>query len=279
MAIIRVPWKKQPQVAVKINRGNLLTQGLTFVYLPGVPEIIRGRMPTTQVGSIGAGTRGRSVAFDRSSAKVWYDGAVYAAAGPHSVFSLVTITSLASDQGILSKNSANMIPLNHGIENTTGRIFDYTYDTSSGARDAYWTSDVLTLAVGETATVGIDTDGYLQNPPRFYKNGIFETGTLRSGAFEQRLPQEVTDVPLAVGAYSAGSGFFSGSIYLVCRWNRRLSESEFKSLHADPWQLFAPRRVYVPPPGAAPSLPTLSASTYVTGSLTSTGWRPQVTAS
>jgi hypothetical protein len=43
-------------------------------------------------------------------------------------------------------------------------------------------------------------------------------------------------------------------------------------------RMFVPSPYYPISSAAAPSLPTLSASTYVTGSLTSTGWRPQVTA-
>lgn len=49
--------------------------------------------------------------------------------------------------------------------------------------------------------------------------------------------------------------------------------------YANPRIILPRRRVWTPKAGAAASLPTLSASTYVTGSLTSTGWRPQITAS
>jgi hypothetical protein len=62
-------------------------------------------------------------------------------------------------------------------------------------------------------------------------------------------------------------------------WNRALSASEVATYVENPWQLFAPRSIYIPAAAAAGGVPTLSASTYVTGSLTSTGWRPQVTAS
>lgn len=43
----------------------------------------------------------------------------------------------------------------------------------------------------------------------------------------------------------------------------------------NPWQLFAPRRIWVPQAGL---LPTLSLPTYAPGSLTATGFRPRVTA-
>lgn len=42
--------------------------------------------------------------------------------------------------------------------------------------------------------------------------------------------------------------------------------------------VFAPRKIYVPFAAAGPSLPTLSASTYKAGTLSSSGWTPQITA-
>ena len=47
----------------------------------------------------------------------------------------------------------------------------------------------------------------------------------------------------------------------------------------NPWSLFEPHRLFLPVSTGASSLPTLSAATYVPGSLTSSGFRPRVTAS
>jgi hypothetical protein len=63
-------------------------------------------------------------------------------------------------------------------------------------------------------------------------------------------------------------------------WNRELSNIERVSVGRNPWQLFErPSRRLWAPSGAAPSVPTLSASTYKPGTLTATGWQPRVTAS
>jgi hypothetical protein len=48
-------------------------------------------------------------------------------------------------------------------------------------------------------------------------------------------------------------------------------------LTANPWRLFQPRRIYIPTATAAASTYTLSAATYVPGSLTATGVTPRVT--
>lgn len=59
----------------------------------------------------------------------------------------------------------------------------------------------------------------------------------------------------------------------------RMTRAEAAAISANPWgELFAPRRIFVPM-SAGVSVPTLSAATYMPGSLTSSGFRPRVTAS
>ena len=76
---------------------------------------------------------------------------------------------------------------------------------------------------------------------------------------------------------TTGYGYQDG-VALVAIWDTNLSQAEANFWTANPWQLFAPQQIYIPTPAAA-VVPTLSASTYVPGSMTSTGWRPQITAS
>ena len=92
--------------------------------------------------------------------------------------------------------------------------------------------------------------------------------------------------PMYVGAGNAstGSNNFWGavaqySLFIAARGNIGIGRAiDLTRSPASPWQLFAPRRIPIPTPAAA-AVPTLSASTYVPGSMTSTGWRPQITAS
>lgn len=57
----------------------------------------------------------------------------------------------------------------------------------------------------------------------------------------------------------------------------RTPNVDLREYQGNPWALFAQRRIFVPT--TAPSgLPTLSASTYKAGTLTSSGWTPQITA-
>lgn len=84
----------------------------------------------------------------------------------------------------------------------------------------------------------------------------------------------------AIGAYwnnDTPSLYWNGAIFLAAAWARVLSDDEMIALYENPWQLFAPRRIWVPQAAIA-GLPTLSLPTYTPGSLTATGFRPRVTA-
>jgi Concanavalin A-like lectin/glucanases superfamily len=255
MLIRRVPWTRQPQGPVGIDWSNPLARGLTFCHVgTRNVELVMGQLPTTAVGSGTVGRHGRSIAYDGSAAKLWYDANTYPSAGDASVFALATVSSIGADQSILTKNGASNIALNFGIENTSGKIFNYRYDSTSGSYDVYSTSSALTLSAGETATIGVTNGPNLQSQVILYKNGVGEVASATAGA--NRVVPEVTDAPLSVGAYSAGSGFFSGQLFVVYRWGRILSQSEMAQLHANSWQLLAPRRIYIPTAAAAGGAPT-----------------------
>ena len=79
------------------------------------------------------------------------------------------------------------------------------------------------------------------------------------------------------GAFATAGASLDGG---VLAWAAVLGRAIHPSLFGPSLALFAPRQIIIPTAAAAASsLPTLSASTYVPGSLTSTGWRPQITAS
>lgn len=87
--------------------------------------------------------------------------------------------------------------------------------------------------------------------------------------------------PLIFGGYadSVNNAWCNVPAHDMRLYSRVLSPAEFADDYAAPWRMFAPleRRIWVP--SASSSLPTLSAATYMPGSLTSVGFRPRVTAS
>ena len=113
-------------------------------------------------------------------------------------------------------------------------------------------------------------------------NGVnTASGTLAAAAQSHTVGSTIAVGNLASPATAAQP--MRGPIHLCALINGALSDGEmahYGGPHALPllWQLFAPRRVWVPQ-AAITGLPTLSLPTYTPGSLTATGFRPRVTAS
>jgi hypothetical protein len=97
----------------------------------------------------------------------------------------------------------------------------------------------------------------------------FDSGGISTGnTTAAMLSQTDLDVQVAGSTYP---------VYAVAILTTKVDDAEAKSIIRNPWQLFAPRQIWIPS-SAASALPTLSFPTYVPGSLTSSAFRPRVTA-
>jgi hypothetical protein len=127
-----------------------------------------------------------------------------------------------------------------------------------------------TFAEGGSYTIVINhTNG---STPQIFVNGVDVTIT------GSNLTISSSAADLSVMAYRGGgtSNQLSGTLVWYAQGQRRLSEPQARALHVNPWQLFSPRRIWVPVTAAGSSLPTLSS--LIASLLTSTGGRLTVTA-
>jgi hypothetical protein len=108
---------------------------------------------------------------------------------------------------------------------------------------------------------------------RCYVDGVDVGGSSGHGAISQDGPSN--GVTLFDYVYRSTS---IGILYLAGVCSKAFSAQEIAQLSANPWQLFAPRQIWIPATAAASFNPTLSLPTYVPGSLTSSAFRPRVTA-
>jgi hypothetical protein len=131
-----------------------------------------------------------------------------------------------------------------------------------------------TFAAGDVLGVGFTRE--TTSTSQFYINGVAAATTL-VGNGSGGAPSAAVPMWLGDDVEAASGRRFLGSILLTLYFERQLSAPEMASLHANPWQLFAPRSIWVPV-SASSTNPTLSLPTYVPGSLTSSGFRPRVTA-
>lgn len=157
-----------------------------------------------------------------------------------------------------------------------GTEVSYATDTAASGTVGTHTGDFL---IGNHAAPSIPIrtfDGRMAELA-VYKNAVLTSGEIAALAFGSApimvRPQSLLHyVPMfgRGGTNSAEEDWVSGDSWAKS-WTNDVTV-------ADHPRIIYPRRrsdIWVPP---ATGLPTLSASTYVTGSLTSTGWRPRVTA-
>lgn len=103
-----------------------------------------------------------------------------------------------------------------------------------------------------------------------YINGKFEN-TLGTSGFSNLAPQ------LSDFWGDSFSQNVIGKKYLLQVWNRVLTADEVLQNYYAPWAVFRPRRIWVPVSAGGATTYTLSAPTYVPGSITSTGLTARVT--
>jgi hypothetical protein len=104
---------------------------------------------------------------------------------------------------------------------------------------------------------------------RCYVDGVDVGGSSVTGAISQDSP--VNGVTLFDYLYQNTS---IGILYLAGVCSKDFSASEVAQLSANPWQLFAPRQIWIPASGSISPVPTLSNPTAI--NITASSFQPRV---
>ena len=262
-------WVRQPQTGKDIDRENPLSRGLFAGFAnPKSPNI---RFGTLNSGGLLIVPAGPDVAFSNSTSTAtpaWTGNyspetteltvlvrAMRYGAQPDSGFGLaVTLVQVSGVQDpfqLFIKNAGERVRVN-----TT------TADTSDHAESSQdWVVNQLQTGVYTWAS------GEL---PKMYRNGSLATGTSTTYGVNPA----GTLKPSTSLRINNGSLRLNGAVSSVLIWNRALTPIEVAEVSANPWQLFAPRRIWVPV-SAASGAPTLAA--IAASNLTASGARLTVT--
>jgi len=284
--ILRPPWTRQPQVAVELDRNNALARSITH-FLPlngdrreliGGSQITYGASGATAPDSRGlvlattstTGARG-SVPLNLSASNVlsvsfwlWWD-----AFANDNLLAFEFTSNGSKTPGILNLRSFIVNP----NSSTSGGRFQV------GARGTFvaafrsfprftaqqWTHVALVLVL-DLVSNGLSAA---------WVNGVRQTLTTD---VSNSLTGTFSNDTLHLFSRESDALFGNGRLQnLAFRLGHFMTDDEARSEYENPWQLFAPRQIWVPYT-AAPAIPTLSAPTFVPGSLSTTGWRGRVTA-
>jgi hypothetical protein len=267
----RVPWTSQPQTRVQVNRA--IWPGKSQVFLPslqyagviGGVETLTADNPNAPFSIIRS--KGRVFGYRPNSstsfgeAYKWITGDIdIGPDGSMIWFGEWTNTAYGTllDYGGASWGLSLQVT-------TTTAVAQYVDNPTSAAYTA--TLSGVTIGVDYPFAIGLTKKG---NTIRVFFNKQSASTSSGNGGIRRSAGSGI--------GYNSGSAF--ARTYLSAVTSTVLSDSAMFSVLDNPWQLFAPqtRRIWGPSAGAG-GVPTLSASTYVPGSLTSTGWRPQITAS
>lgn len=194
----------------------------------------------------------------------WFDGltaitvgAVVLRQSTTSEHKTVTKWGIADNQSFLLSLSNGSSSVVWAIE-TTGGLGVWTSTHSTPAN----TPLVLGATWNSTANALVACNGLVQKPSA----GGF-------GALDAPLRNGST--VFQVGTDQENNGPLNGACGLVPIWGRALSEQELHSFTLNPWQLFEPRRIFVPMFVASSGVPVLSAATAF--NVTATTAQPRVT--
>lgn len=235
MLILRSPWDSQPQEALGIDWSNPITRGLIDWGTPVEPNGIAGVNSPTVVA------RRNGIAHKGNGSSSYFSKSVppLPIAYEVTMLALVHGASGAADSRIYAiGSSASATP------------FVSLQASASVAANAGFFSRL----VGGTA-INPSVVGFEDAAPHLLIGTAWATGNeLWVDGISVGSNNNTTDATaatldrIAVGALlrtSAGSYNASG-VLLRAAWNRRLSSAEIAGISANPWQLFEPRRIYIP---------------------------------
>lgn len=246
----RVPWTRQPQYPVGIDKHNPLTQALCFLWSPGLGRngvVLGPPMSMTTVTAVTRPTEKGQAAYLNADNQSYESAAGSYALTTSDGAGTGTFTLLAFARPIASTSQRSLISQRapaspfrqvHILANTgtnlgasSGSIAFITYDSthgpqavSAGKVDGNWH-----VYVGVRPALTTVHDLYVD------------------GAFVVTASDSVTDNVIgtnsANGVGSGPVGFFdtgTTDIVLTAMWNRELLASEVADVSNNPWQLFEP---------------------------------------
>ena len=266
--ILTRPWTQQPKYSAPASAEAGITRDLVGLYTPFSPALIPGTK------TIVPGLAGVAEKFTTGNGKKVSDTRKIAGLPRSTVFAVYDrkgLTGTGEGRCLYCERSDNtqIFKLRMGSNSSSNVTFTVRNSASVLINGVTLVSVNFTNAINTAAFVTLgDAERFV------WADGVASDTNTTTCANTFTTANDVR----VGGDAQDGTVFFNGGIYLVATWSWALSVNELNALALNPWQLFGPQRLVIPSFSAAPTMPVLSAPTYVPGSLTSSGWIPQITA-
>ncbi len=286
MLILNRPWTRQPQGVVEVDRTNPLGAFASEVYVPSISATIVRGYQTSRISTATVIPTLQGLALSTTASSVQ---GVKIADNAEDIFKGSSTATIAVLRRCVDTTARNSSIFGYGINEGAGNVdrvlchapysddtlyFDFANAASGSGR----------VSVAFTKTTAWETLVFVASTSGSIGREVWRNGVrIANNTSATSVRTSVTNAPFYVGStYYATPGVTTsdaGEIALFVVSSSAWRQREIAEFARNPWQIIKPRRIYFPTAAAAAGVPNLSASTYVPGSLTSTGWRPQVTAS
>lgn len=255
----------------RVNLGCPLVEGLAFLVNgadPTLRDLVSGIIPTLSSASAAINTSSTCLGLNRSTSGGWHN------------YGRTRADEIAVGSVLFIAHDVERVPFFGSGENSLGNGFEIALDNSAYGTNSFYLSgnNAFIADAGFNALEswqrpqvafftwdGVNTIAYSRGRVAKTTSTAY-TATLNTNRITRLATRR---------ALSTDDSLTKRT--LIAAWNRPLRPAEIQALTENPWQLFEPRRIWVPQSAAA-GLPALSASTYKPGTLTSTGWTPRITA-
>ena len=249
---ILLPWDSQPQEPVGVDLNNPLMRGVVEVYVPpwmGGGTLIASPV-RTEAGTIERTTRaiGRGRLMNGSSYDSWADAGLSAAFTQQLTwFALLDIDSHTAGSFIIGNVEAASTGYNHGLYINNSKF--PTFFVKTGGVGASAIGSAVITAVGPVAMVGTYDGATMVVHSHTYSTGLYQRATTaKTGNLD------TTTFPVTVGRWNGGFGGMAGTFYLGGVIRGVWTDTQAREFFANPWQVFAPRSIWVPvSSGSAPA--------------------------
>jgi Concanavalin A-like lectin/glucanases superfamily len=269
---LRVPWRVQPPRTIPVDRNKPYARSVMLVAGPqdGFIDATRQHSLTWSNVTVEASAGGQAWRYSSSSIISTPNGPQFSSVDPGwTIFGVVRSTGTSAGQFILTKDyESNLVPFSLSIGGRGDVLDGAAYLGASGWKYSSISRNIrndglVHVVVGvcnlAAGTISVWIDGVLDS------SGSTSGSTLTANSGN-----------VSIGRFINDGQSFSGDIYHVGYDPRPWTGSEIGSFTNSYSALLANRVLRIPT--AASVLPTLSAPTYAPGSLSSSGWIPQVTA-
>lgn len=264
MILIRRPHIQQPRNGPEIDWSNPITRGL-----------FEGFVSTSDV-SLANGALTFSAARSLYFATGLSKNGLYYGKGTTNTATKIQFRPVNFTAATSSSHLVVFTPQSAPTTRTTvvaAHTYSFPVAVGSGSDAAI----VLAYRMaGDNLTTYITSDTVVRVGDSYRVVAVHNNGVGFSLFINGRLAGKYADArPLA--AVAQGSQYYSwAGPGLGASYKRALSDTEALALSENPWQIFKPRRIFIPVAATGGATYTLSAATYAPGSITATGVTPRV---